>query len=49
MSYHDAQNLLDRVRAGEDVPKRLIDKALQLTGDLDGFLPLLSPMAPDIS
>ena len=43
MNYHDAQNLLDRVRAGENTPQRLIDQALELTGDLDGFAPLLSP------
>ncbi len=35
MTYHDAVNLLDRVRAGANVPSYLINLALMATGDLD--------------
>ena len=35
MSYHQACDLLDRVRHGYKAPPWLINKALQMTGDLD--------------
>ena len=41
MNYEQAQDLLNRVQAGENTPERLILQALELTGDLDGFAPLL--------
>ena len=44
MNYYQAQDLLDQVRHGHNAPSFLIDKALELTGDLcdrtlceDGF------------
>lgn len=35
MNYHQACDLLDRVRHGYIAPPWLINKALQMTGDLD--------------
>jgi len=35
MTYDQAQKILDRVREGVPYPARIIDFALQLTGDLD--------------
>lgn len=35
MNYHQACDLLDRVRHGLVAPEWLITKALQMTGDLD--------------
>ena len=35
MTYDQAQKILDRVRDGVPYPARIIDFALQLTGDLD--------------
>ncbi len=35
MNYHQACDLLDRVRHGYLAPEWLINKALQMTGDLD--------------
>ena len=35
MTYHDAQNILDLRRAGADMPQAVVDKALELTGDLE--------------
>jgi hypothetical protein len=35
MSYYDAMRLLDKVREGVPFPIHLINKALELTGDLD--------------
>ena len=35
MSYYDAMRLLDKVRDGVPFPIHLINKALELTGDLD--------------
>ena len=35
MTLHDAQNLLDRCKAGESMPQAVINKALELTGDLE--------------
>lgn len=34
MSYADAINLLDRRRQGADMPDEVVQKALELTGDL---------------
>ena len=34
MSHADAMKLLDKVREGVPVPLHLINKALELTGDL---------------
>ena len=36
MTYEQAQKILDRVREGVYYPDRIIDFALQRTGDLDG-------------
>lgn len=33
MTYTDATNILDLRREGADIPPRLIDQALELTGD----------------
>lgn len=42
MTYHQAQNLLDRRRAGEDMPQRQVLKALEMTGDyLCDFSPVV--------
>lgn len=35
MTYTDAQNILDQRRAGADMPQAVVDKALELTGDID--------------
>ena len=35
MSHHDAMKLLDKVREGVPFPVRLINQALELTGDLE--------------
>jgi hypothetical protein len=35
MSHTDAMRLLDKVREGVSYPIHLINKALELTGDLD--------------
>jgi hypothetical protein len=35
MSYFDAMRLLDRVKEGVPFPIHLINKALELTGDLN--------------
>ena len=35
MSYYEAMKLLDKVREGVLYPIHLINKALELTGDLD--------------
>jgi len=35
MTYDQAQKILDRVREGVYYPDRIVDFALQLTGDLD--------------
>lgn len=35
MTYEQAQKILDRVRDGVCYPDRIVDFALQLTGDLD--------------
>lgn len=35
MSHHDAMRLLDKVREGVPYPLYLINKALELTGDLE--------------
>ena len=35
MSYYQAMRLLDRVKEGVPFPIHLINKALELTGDLD--------------
>lgn len=35
MSHHDAMRLLDKVREGVFYPLHLINKALELTGDLE--------------
>ena len=35
MSYIEAMRILDRVREGHAYPSHVVDKALQLTGDLD--------------
>lgn len=34
MSYHDAMNILDLRAAGADMPEAVINRALELTGDL---------------
>jgi hypothetical protein len=34
MSYYEAMKLLDKVREGVPVPLHLINKALELTGDI---------------
>lgn len=34
MSHYEAMKLLDKVREGIQVPLHLINKALELTGDL---------------
>ena len=34
MNYYQAQDLLDQIRHGHNAPSFLIDKALELTGDL---------------
>jgi len=35
MTYAQAQNILDQRRAGQDMPASVIDRALELTGDLE--------------
>ena len=35
MSHHDAMKLLDKVKDGVPFPLHLINKALELTGDLE--------------
>lgn len=35
MNYHQAKDLLDRRRAGADMPQFIVRKALEMTGDLD--------------
>ena len=35
MTYTEANDLLDKRRAGADMPDSVIFKALELTGDLD--------------
>ena len=37
MNYHQANNLLDEVREGAKYPLHLINKALELTGDLNEY------------
>ena len=41
MNYFEAHNLLDEVREGAQYHINIINKALELTGDLDGFQPSL--------
>ena len=36
MNYYQAVNILDEVREGANYPVYIINKALELTGDLDG-------------
>ena len=43
MNYFEAHNLLDEVREGAQYHINIINKALELTGDLDGFQPSLRP------
>lgn len=35
MTYKQAMKILDRVREGQPFPDHIVDRALQLTGDLD--------------
>lgn len=35
MTYAQAQNILDQRRAGQDMPPQVVDRALELTGDLE--------------
>lgn len=35
MSYTDAQNILDQRRAGANMPENVVNRALELTGDID--------------
>lgn len=35
MSHADAMNILDQRRAGADMPQSVVDRALELTGDLE--------------
>ena len=35
MTYADAQNILDMRKAGADMPQSVVDRALELTGDLE--------------
>ena len=35
MTYKQAMEILDKVREGQPFPDHIINKALQLTGDLD--------------
>ena len=35
MNYHQASNLLDEVREGANYPLHLINKALELMGDIN--------------
>ena len=41
VNYFEAHNLLDEVREGAQYHVNIINKALELTGDLDGFCPSL--------
>jgi len=34
MTYAQAQNILDQRRAGQDMPPAVVDRALEMTGDL---------------
>lgn len=46
MTRSQANDLLDRVRAGADVPRRLIDEALLATGDLPQLEPIEALIEP---
>ena len=35
MTHEEAMKILDKVREGQPFPDHIINKALQLTGDLD--------------
>ena len=35
MTYHQAHNLLDMRAAGADMPESVINRALELTGDME--------------
>lgn len=35
MTHEEAMRILDRVREGHAYPSHIVEKALQLTGDLD--------------
>ena len=35
MTYADAQNILDMRKPGADMPQSVVDRALELTGDLE--------------
>jgi hypothetical protein len=37
MTYEMAMRILDRVREGVHYPESIITKALEMTGDLDGY------------
>ena len=37
MNKQDAAKVLDAVREGESMPSSLVDRALQITGDLNDF------------
>ena len=34
MTYFDAQNILDMRRAGANMPENVVNRALELTGDI---------------
>jgi len=38
MNYEHAKAILDRVRDGVAYPRHTIDKALEMTGDIDGHI-----------
>ena len=38
MNYDQAKAILDRVRDGVVYPRHTIDKALEMTGDIDGHI-----------
>jgi len=35
MSYYEAAEILDMRKAGADMPEAVVNRALQLTGDMD--------------
>ncbi len=39
MTKQEAHKVLDAVREGEAMPTSLVDRALQVTGDLNDFKP----------
>ena len=49
MNYFEAHNRLDEVREGANYHLNQINKALELTGDLDGFQPSLRPTSGTFS